>query len=78
MREELVRYLTSDEYLLRRIKTLKYNFTLPNQAVKNLLDNLSKNYQQRKSLKYLRGTELAPEVAKVYLAKPQSFEKGEY
>jgi hypothetical protein len=77
-RDEMVRYLTSDEDLLRRIKTLKFHFTLPHQAVRNLLDNLSSSYQHRKSLKYLGGTELAPEVAKVYLAKPQSFPLTEY
>ena len=72
-RDEIVKYLTSDEGLLRRIKTVKFHFTLPHQAARNLLDNLSSSYQHRKSLKYLGGTELAPEVPKVYLAKPQSF-----
>lgn len=67
IREELVKYLTSDGSLLRWIKTLRFNFTLPHQAVSKLLYNLSSSYQYRKSLKYLKGTELAPEVAKVYL-----------
>ena len=78
VREELVRYLTSDKGLLRRIKIVKYHFNLPPQAVTNLLEILSIRYQQRKGLRYLRGTELAPEMPKVYLPKPQCFEKGKY
>ena len=76
--DELVKYLTSNDSLMRRIKTLKFNCTLPHQTVKKLLDNLSKSYQYRKSVKYLKGTDLVSEVAKVYIAKPQSFSIAEY
>ena len=73
LENELVKYLTSHDIMMRRIKKLYFKCTLPNQTLKNLLDNLSKRYQYRKSLKYLRGTELVSDVVKVYLAKPQNF-----
>ena len=58
---------------MRWIKKLYFNCTLHPQTVNNLLDNLSKRYQYRKRLKYLRGTELDPDVVKVYVAKPRNF-----
>jgi hypothetical protein len=73
LENELVKYLTSHDIMMRRIKKLYFKCTLPNQTLKNLLDNLSKRYQYRKSLKYLRVTELVSDVVKVYLAKPQNF-----
>jgi hypothetical protein len=76
--DELVKYLTSNDSVMRRIKTLKFNCTLPHKTVKNLLDNFSKSYQYRKSLKYLKGTDLVSEAAKVYIAKPESFSITEY
>ena len=76
--DELVEYITSNDSLMRWVKKLKFYWTLPHKTIKNLLNNLSKSYQYRKSLKYLKGTDLVSEAPKVYILKPQSFSITEY